>query len=143
MGPCDDKQYLSDLKKLTLNNKNIFFLKPIYSDKNKKFLFDKYDFLVLPTFNENFGMVILEALARGLPVLTNHNAPWRDVKTYNAGWFISDNYNNLLSCLRKIFNSSIHIFRKKSLNSIKLARNYNWDKLANDYVNIYKKILKK
>jgi glycosyltransferase involved in cell wall biosynthesis len=142
IGPCDDKKYLSYLKKLTFSNNNIFFLKPIYSEKNKKILFDKYDFLALPTFNENFGMVILEALARGLPVLTNHNTPWRDIKTYNAGWFISDNYNNLLSCLRKIFNSNIHIFRKKSLNSTKLARNYNWDKLANDYVSVYKKVLK-
>jgi glycosyltransferase involved in cell wall biosynthesis len=143
VGPCDDRKYFLDLKKLIANNKNISFLNPIYSQKQKKILFDKYDFLVLPTFNENFGMVVLEALARGLPVLTNHNAPWRQIKTFNAGWFISNNYYHLLSCLRKIFDSNIYIFRKKSSNAIKLARNYNWDKLANDYVNIYKKVLKK
>lgn len=141
MGPYDNEKYLHRLKKLAFNNKNIFFLKPIYNDNKKKILFDKYDFLILPTYNENFGMVILEALARGLPVLTNYNAPWRDIKIFNAGWFIGENYEDLLSCLKKIFKTNIKTFRKKSFNAITVAKNYSWNRLAKDYVNIYKKVL--
>ena len=103
----------------------------------------KYDFLVLPTFSENFGMVILESLARGLPVLSNYNTPWDNIKTFDAGWFINDSYEELLSCLKKIFKANANIFNKKSLNAIKLARNYSWKKLAHDYVKIYKKVLAK
>ena len=37
------------------------------------------DLLVLPTLSENFGLVIAEALARGIPVLTTDGAPaWSD-----------------------------------------------------------------
>jgi glycosyltransferase involved in cell wall biosynthesis len=143
MGPCNDEKYLIKLKNMANNNENINFLQPIYSNAKKKILFNKYDFLVLPTFNENFGMVILESLARGLPVLTNHNTPWNNIKIYNAGWFIGGNYNELLSCLKKIFKSKINIFNKKSFNAIKLASNYNWNELVNAYVAMYKRVLSK
>jgi glycosyltransferase involved in cell wall biosynthesis len=143
MGPYDNKKYFYNLKKIASDNKNIFFTKPVYSNEEKKILFDKYDFLVLPTFSENFGMVILESLARGLPVLTNYNTPWDNIKTFDAGWFINDSYEELLSCLKKIFNANANIFNKKSLNAIKLASNYSWKKLAHDYVKIYKKVLAK
>jgi glycosyltransferase involved in cell wall biosynthesis len=141
MGPVDNEKYLSKLKKMNFEYKNISFLKPVYSERKKKILFTKYDFLVLPTYNENFGMVILEALARGLPVLTNHNAPWRDIKVYNAGWYIGESYEALFSCIKKIFKTNIKTFRKKSFNAINLSKNYSWNKLAKDYVNIYKKVL--
>ena len=36
--------------------------------------------MILPTFSENFGFIILESLARGLPVLTTKNTPWGDIK---------------------------------------------------------------
>jgi glycosyltransferase involved in cell wall biosynthesis len=143
MGPRNDEQYLIKLKNMARNNKNINFLKPIYSNKKKKILFNQYDFLVLPTFNENFGMVILESLARGLPVLTNYNAPWDNIKIYNAGWFINSNYKDLLICLKKIFKSKINVFNKKSFNAIKLANKYNWNKLVNSYVGMYKTVLSK
>ena len=143
MGPCNDKKYLNKLKNLIGHNQNINFLKPVYKDKKKKSLFDQYDFLVLPTFNENFGMVILESLARGLPVLTNYNTPWNKIKSYNAGWFIGNDYKELLNCLRKIFKSKINIFNKKSINAIELARNYSWNRLVNDYVGMYKRVLAK
>jgi glycosyltransferase involved in cell wall biosynthesis len=141
MGPTDNEKYLLKLKKMTFEYKNISFLKPIYSQKKKNLLFANYDFLVLPTYNENFGMVILEALARGLPVLTNHNAPWRDIKVFNAGWFIGENYEDLLSCLKRIFKTNIKTFRNKSFNAITLSKNYSWNRLAKDYVNIYKQVL--
>ena len=47
--------------------------------QNKK-LFSKYDVLILPTQNENFGMVILEALSRGLLILTTNETPWNIIQ---------------------------------------------------------------
>ena len=141
IGPSDNEKYLSELKKMTFGKKNISFLKPVYDEMKKKFLFDKYDLLVLPTSSENFGMVVLEALARGLPVLTNHNTPWNDIKIFNAGWFVGENYEDLLKCLKKIFRTNICEFRTKSLNAIKVAKKYDWNILVNDYVKTYRQIV--
>ena len=40
------------------------------------------DLFVLPTFSENFGVVVAEALAHGLPVITTRGAPWADLEIF-------------------------------------------------------------
>lgn len=44
---------------------------------------------VLPTHSENFGLVIAEALAAEVPVLTTDTTPWRDLPGRGAGWCVS------------------------------------------------------
>jgi glycosyltransferase involved in cell wall biosynthesis len=46
----------------------------------------QYDFLLLPTLGENFGYVILEALAAGCPVLISDESPWRNLQAAGVGW---------------------------------------------------------
>jgi glycosyltransferase involved in cell wall biosynthesis len=45
-----------------------------------------FDLLVLPTLGENFGHVVLEALAAGTPVIVGDGTPWRQLETAGAGW---------------------------------------------------------
>lgn len=45
-----------------------------------------YDLFFLPTLGENYGHVILEALAAGTPVLIADTTPWRDLAKSGTGW---------------------------------------------------------
>jgi glycosyltransferase involved in cell wall biosynthesis len=45
-----------------------------------------YDLMLFPTHGENFGHVIFESLAAGVPVLVSDQTPWRDLDARGSGW---------------------------------------------------------
>lgn len=45
-----------------------------------------YDLMLLPTFDENYGHAIAEALAAGCPPLISDRTPWRDLEARGVGW---------------------------------------------------------
>lgn len=45
-----------------------------------------YDLFFFPTWGENFGHVIFEALAAGIPALISDQTPWRDLEEKGVGW---------------------------------------------------------
>ncbi len=49
-------------------------------DEAKWDAYRRADFFVLPTYSENFGIVIAEALAAGLPAITTKGAPWGELE---------------------------------------------------------------
>jgi glycosyltransferase involved in cell wall biosynthesis len=43
---------------------------------------------VLPSHSENFGLVIAEALAAGVPALVTETTPWSGLSSHGAGWCV-------------------------------------------------------
>lgn len=56
---------------------------------------------VLPTEWESFGIVIGEALACGVPVITTRQTPWRELPSRGAGWCIDLDDRALDAALRE------------------------------------------
>lgn len=63
---------------------------PPYSKSEMAALMESIDLLVLPSHSENFGMVVGEALAAGVPVITTSATPWSDVVERGCGWYVPD-----------------------------------------------------
>jgi glycosyltransferase involved in cell wall biosynthesis len=143
IGPKENDFFYSKINILKKKNyyNNIKFFKPIFGYKKKAKLFCKYDFLVLPSKSENFGIVILESLARGLPVLTTKNTPWLSIKKFNAGWIINNDNSELTRALKNIFNLNSRQFETKSNNAINLAKKYKLEIVLKKYLKVYNDLM--
>jgi glycosyltransferase involved in cell wall biosynthesis len=65
--------------------------------------FRSADLMVLPSHSENFGIVVAEALAVGLPLSLAH--PGR-LENYQCGWWIDLSVDSLKRCLEQVMQSS-------------------------------------
>jgi glycosyltransferase involved in cell wall biosynthesis len=68
----------------------------------KERVFREADVLVMPSHTENFGMVIVEALARGVPVIASTRAPWAEVETVRCGLHVDPAPESLADAIRRI-----------------------------------------
>ena len=98
-GP-DNGGYLKKLQNLSdqLQLKRIEFLGEV-KGKRKWEVYRAADLFVLPTYSENFGMTVAEALAAGVPVIVSRGAPWPDLEQRGAGWWINVSLDSLVTCL--------------------------------------------
>jgi glycosyltransferase involved in cell wall biosynthesis len=62
-------------------------------------LFRDCNLFVLPSLTENFGLVVIESLAAGVPVVATHGSPWRELETEDCGWWTPTSLDALRGAL--------------------------------------------
>jgi glycosyltransferase involved in cell wall biosynthesis len=62
-------------------------------------ILSELSYLVLPSLSENFGMVVPEALWKGIPVIASKGTPWEELETHKCGWWITNDAINLARAL--------------------------------------------
>ena len=100
------------------------------------------DIFVLPTHSENFGIVILEALASGTPVITTTGTPWDDLLLYKCGWYINQGKQNLINALDEALSMNDMQRKTLDLNGIQLVKNkYSWNKISQQMNQLYEWVI--
>jgi glycosyltransferase involved in cell wall biosynthesis len=107
----------------------------------KAMLYAQADLFVLPTFSENFGVVVAEALAHGLPVITTRGAPWADLHSFGCGWWIDIGVEPLVSALREAVELGEEDRLAMGARGREYVKRYNWDEIAQQTVAVYKWVL--
>jgi glycosyltransferase involved in cell wall biosynthesis len=95
--------------------------------------FEQADVFVLPTYSENFGIAIAEALASGLPVITTTGAPWPGLVTHRCGWWVEPGVPGIASALSQALACSTDELKDMGQRGRHwVANQYSWLKIGSD-----------
>lgn len=86
-------------KRLKDCHSDVVFTGPVYSAA-KDWMFRHAWVSVLPSYSENFGGVVVEALAQGTPVIASMGTPWRMLAERHCGWWVNPTPENLADAVR-------------------------------------------
>jgi len=88
---------MSRMENLRLGD-SVVYLGPVEGQR-KEDLLTEAEVFVLPSFSENFGIVVPEALMRGCPVIATRGTPWEAVAKVGCGWWVAATSNELASAI--------------------------------------------
>lgn len=144
-GPGDEA-YIQELKALAKRHgvaEMCDFIGPVY-DKDKWSLYREADLFVLPTWSENFGIVVLEALACGTPVITTVGTPWAELNNKKCGWCTEIGTDPTKEAFVKFLACSERELERMGKNGRQLVeQKYTSKAVAGQFVNMYKKLIEK
>ena len=108
----------------------------------KALLLQGADLFVLPSFSENFGIAVAEAMLAGLPTIITEGIQLSpDVQQAQAGLVIQSDLDSLRSALEKLIRSP-ELRKTLGANAQKLAQTkYHWPTITQSLIQAYQQIL--
>lgn len=123
------KELEKRIRKHPLYNKSLFFVeKP--NDATVDHLYKNAFAVAFPTFNEGFGLPIIEAFMRGTPVVASDIDVLHEVAGDFADYFDPNDKDDLIRCVRELKNDPEKYARRKA--RLKEYVPYTWDESAED-----------
>ena len=138
-----ESKYLNTLRSRIqlLNLKKISLKDPVYG-QDKLTCYQEADIYVLPSYSENFGMTVAEALANSTTVITTNATPWSDLNHMHAGWCIDVGVDSLHKTLiNALSKTKEELFQMGDNGREWMKKSFSWDKIAQDMIKEYENIL--
>lgn len=154
-----EEEYIRELKRkvegLNLRDK-VKILAPVFGDAKVK-LYQESSIFCLPSYSENFGMVIAEAMSCGVPCITTNGTPWQllngEVSTMGAnldilgknrktGWCIDLNVDNLEKVLLEAMTMKTEaLYEMAQKGNLLVQENFNYKSVARKVMQLYSWLL--
>ena len=131
VGP-DNGEYFLQMQALAkdLRIERVTFPGPAYGYEKSQAYWSA-ELFVLPTHSENFGLVVAEALAHGVPAIVTKGAPWSGLEKEKCGWWVDIGVEPLTECLREAMSkSSDELFDMGTRGRQWMKRDFSWERIG-------------
>lgn len=110
--------------------------------EDKQRLMQQASLFILPTYSENFGVVVAESLMAGVPVITTHGAPWECLQSERCGWWISMQPDLLRDTLATAMGTPPDELRAMGLRGrAYVNQQFSWPEIARQMIEVYEWVL--
>lgn len=138
---CDHSAGVRNLA-LELKLENKVFFEGAKFGQEKIDIMSSADFFVLPTHNENYGIVVAESLARGVPVLTTKGAPWKLLEEEGCGFWAENSDAGLREKLQEALTLPPLKLREMGAIGRKIAaERFLWENIVEKTIELYSWVL--
>jgi glycosyltransferase involved in cell wall biosynthesis len=124
----------NDKKKL----KGIKFIERLpYQDMPK--LYNDCDILLFPTFREGFGLVVAEAMACGLPVVTSNKSTMPELIHHGKGGFLTDfgDVDSMIYYLKLLIKNPVLRAEMGEYNRLRILDKYTEARMIKEYKELF------
>jgi UDP-glucose:(heptosyl)LPS alpha-1,3-glucosyltransferase len=139
-GKGDIKKYMKMAKEAQIIS-DVIFTGPVKKEKIIRMYLASDIYIMLSQF-DTFGMVVLEAMAAGLPVIISSNVGAKDIVREDENGFIVNDTSDadyIASKLAPLLDENIR--RPLSAIAMQTAAQHSWDNVTKKYAAIYENIL--
>lgn len=127
------------VRQCSLENQ-IAFIGPL-DNAEKSRAYAQSHLFVLPSFSENFGVVVAEAMSHGLPVITTHGTPWSQVADRGCGWWVAPDLEGLTCALGHALGLDQASLYRMGARAREYATEFAWEKIGRQTAAVYRWIL--
>jgi glycosyltransferase-like protein len=108
-------------------------------DSEMPSLYRLADALVFPSVKEGFGLVVLEAMASGLPVVTSRIAPFTEyLHQDDVVWCDPFNVGSIANAMAMALTEPLH--SRLAQRGVLIARQHDWSTTAKAHVPVYQRL---
>jgi glycosyltransferase involved in cell wall biosynthesis len=136
-------EYINMLKNLIEKNEISEFVNWLGFRTDEKFeLLYNHDLMVLPSYDENFGNVVIESLSVGTAVIVTENVGLSSyVSENNLGWVCKTDHLSLRSDIQKANAQRAKLKEIRLKAPFLINQDFDNDKLVKKYINMYHKTI--
>ncbi len=113
-------------------------LGPVLSDK-KKDLFERSDVAIVPSYTENFAIVVAEALAHGVPVIASKGTPWSRLEEIRCGLWVDNDPAILADAIRRINSMPLQDMGRRGREW--MQSEFSWRSVTSQMLALYQRVL--
>lgn len=107
------------------------------SDQELANLYQNAKALIIPSLMEGFGLPLLEAMENECLILASEIPVFKEVCGDAALYFDPYNINNMVEKINKVYYKESINFGILIKNGLKIAKNFSWEKMAEETLKIY------